>query len=71
MKLHTFFAILILTIKIGIGQTIFNPKLEKSDISYIKILKIELTSQTTNVFLKYTSPSIFVYGGWVCIGKDT
>jgi len=70
MKKTALIIIFFLSFNLCNSQTINYPTVEKSDIPYLSIVKIELTTSKTTIFYKYISPDHLVYGGWVCIGKD-
>lgn len=51
------------------GQ-IINPSFNSREVSYCDITKVERTSYNTTVYFKYTAPSTYANGGWVCAGAD-
>lgn len=57
-----------------LAQTSFgqikNPSFSKREVTSCDILEIERTPYYTTVFFKYTAPSTYVNGGWVCAGGD-
>jgi S1-C subfamily serine protease len=51
------------------GQ-IINPSFSKRDINYCDIKKIERSSYFTTIYFKYTAPSTYLNGGWVCANSN-
>ncbi len=51
------------------GQ-IINPSYIKREVNYCDITKNERKSFNTTVYFKYTAPSTYISGGWVCAGPD-
>jgi len=51
------------------AQIINNPLIERRDITYCEITKIERTSHNTTVHFKYTAPYQYTNGGWVCADR--
>lgn len=49
------------------GQ-IQNPLVRKADVPHCEIMQIGLTDSATHVFFKYTAPSQYEKGGWICAG---
>ncbi len=68
-KVNFIFYFSLIISKAIFGQ-IVNPSFLSRDVSQCDILKIELTSYNTTVYFKYTSPSTYVDGGWVCAGGN-
>ena len=51
------------------GQ-IINPSFSSREVSYCDIVKIERNNYNTTVYFRYTAPTTYVKGGWVCAGAD-
>lgn len=52
------------------GQTIHNPLIRKSEVSYCEIQSITLSTEKTVVNFNYISPNTYKNGGWVCAGDN-
>jgi len=52
------------------NKLIINPSCSRKTISYIDITKIEINENNTIVYFKYTAPSKYINGGWVCADKN-
>ena len=63
------FGLCLLLAQTSFGQ-IINPSFSSREVTYCDIVKIERTSYNTTVYFKYTAPSTYVNGGWVCAGGD-
>lgn len=63
------FALLLIIAKTSFGQ-IINPNFKSKEVSYCDIVKVERTSYNTTVYFKFTAPSTYQNGGWVCAGGD-
>ena len=63
------FGLCLLFAQTSFGQ-IVNPSFNSREVTYCDIVKIERTSYNTTVYFKYTAPSTYENGGWVCAGGD-
>ena len=63
------FGLCLLFAQTSFGQ-IINPSFNSREVTYCDIVKIERTSYNTTIYFKYTAPSTYVNGGWVCAGGD-
>lgn len=63
------FAFCLFIVQTSIGQ-INNPSFTSREVNYCDILKIEKNKSNTIIYFKYTAPSTYTNGGWVCAGKD-
>lgn len=63
------FGLCLLFAQTSFGQ-IINPSFNSREVTYCDIVKIEKTSYNTTIYFKYTAPSTYVNGGWVCAGGD-
>lgn len=61
------FGVFLLFAQTSFGQ-IINPSFNSREVSYCDITKVERTSYNTTVYFKYTAPSTYTNGGWVCAG---
>lgn len=52
-----------------IGQTV-NPTFDRREVPYCDITKVEQTTSNTTIYFKYTAPSQYANGGWVCAGGN-
>lgn len=68
-KVKIIFGLCLLLAQTSFGQ-IFNPSFNSREVSYCDITKIERTSYNTTVYFKYTAPSTYANGGWVCAGGN-
>lgn len=72
-SLKFIFGIFILIVQTSFGQglgQINNPTFNSRDVSYCEITKIEKTNFNTVVYFKYTAPTTYTNGGWVCAGGN-
>jgi S1-C subfamily serine protease len=63
------FGLCLLFAQTSFGQ-IINPSFNSREVTYCDIVKIERTPYNTTIYFKYTAPSTYVNGGWVCAGGD-
>lgn len=63
------FAFCLFIVQTSIGQ-INNPSFISREVSYCDVLKIEKNKSNTIIYFKYTAPSKYTNGGWVCAGND-
>ncbi|MEI8205039.1 MAG: serine protease [Bacteroidota bacterium] len=71
--LKLIFVVLLSISRTSFGQDIAqidNPIYDRRDIGYCDIVKIEKSTQNTTVYFRYTAPSEYIDGGWVCAGQD-
>jgi S1-C subfamily serine protease len=67
--LKIIFGLIILIAQTSFGQ-IINPTFSSKELSYCEITKVERTNYNTIVYFKYTAPSEYVNGGWVCASTN-
>lgn len=67
--LRIIFGLCLIITQTSFGQ-IINPSFNRREVSYCDITKIERTSYNTVVYFKYTAPSTYISGGWVCAGSN-
>ena len=63
------FGLCLLFAQTTFGQ-IINPSFNSREVTYCDITKVERTSYNTTVYFKYTAPSTYTNGGWVCAGAN-
>lgn len=70
MRFKIYFLLVLTLSHFIVAGQIINPSYYRKEINYCDITKIEKTGFSTTVYFKYTSPSTYTNGGWVCAGKD-
>jgi S1-C subfamily serine protease len=63
------FAFFLFIVQTSIGQ-IINPSFTSREVNYCDVLKIEKNKSNTIIYFKYTAPSNYINGGWVCVGNN-